>query len=188
MNTDWQVPNIYSISPDAARLSINALPAPVDSINVIPVGLKTEKDGWITFDASEINNFPANLHIYFSDSRTGICQDLMVKKDVRIHLKADLYEDRFSLIFSLKDLQYKPGTHENFYVYSFDGTLYVYLNLGPGEKGSLSVYNMIGQVVYRADLSINGFQEIKTNLNQGIYIIGLSSPKGTYSKKVFISN
>jgi hypothetical protein len=188
MNTDWQVPNIYSVSSDASKLSVNALPTLVDSINVIPVGLKTEKDGWISFHAREIKNFPANLYIYFSDSRSGMCQNLLLNKDVRINLKTGLYEDRFSLIFSLKDFQYKPGANENFYAYSFEGTLYVYMKLEPGEKGTLSLYNILGQPVYHSDLFINGFQQIKTDLKPGIYVISLSSPKGIYLKKVFISN
>jgi len=164
------------------------LPMLVDSLTVIPLGLKTGKDGWISFHARNIENFPANLYIYFSDSRTGICQNLILNKDVRMNLKAGLFEDRFSLIFSLKDLHYKPGANENFYAYSFEGTLYIYIRLDAGERGAMSVYNMLGQPVYQADLFVNGFQQIKTDMKPGIYIISLTSSKGIYSKKVFISN
>jgi len=75
-----------------------------------------------------------------------------------------------------------------FYAYSFEGTLYVYTRLEPGEKGTLSLYNILGQPVYHKDLFINGFQQIKTDLKPGIYVISLSSSKGIYLKKVFISN
>jgi hypothetical protein len=188
MNTDTQVPNLYSFSSDAFKLSINSLPAPVDSVSVIPLGLETEKDGWILFHALEFENFPSNLHVYFSDSRTGICQNLLLNKTVRMNLKAGHYDDRLSLIFSLKDLQYKPGSDENFYAYSFNRTLYIYIRLDAGEKGRLSVYNSLGQTVYNSDLFINGFQQISTDLNTGVYILSLTSSKGSYIRKVFITN
>jgi hypothetical protein len=188
MNTDLLVPSIYSVSSDASKLSINALPRLADTISIIPIGLKTERDGWISFHARDIENIPADLHVYFADSRTGICHNLLLNRDARINLDAGLYEGRFSLIFSLKDLQYKPGGNENFYAYSFAGILYVYMKLDPGEKGILSVYNMIGQPVYHSELYINGFQQIPTDLKTGIYVISLSSSKGNYQKKLFISN
>lgn len=187
LNTDWQVPNIYTITPDASKLSVNSVPPPVDTINVIPVGLKTDKDGWILFNLKDLNNFPDHLFLYFADSRTGICQDLRAKADVRLWLKAGTYDDRFSLIFSLKDLQYKP-VNENFFAYSFGETLYIYLRLDPGERSDLAVYNMLGQPVFRRELFINGFEQIPTDLKAGIYVIRLSSSKGFYSKKVFIGN
>jgi len=62
------------------------------------------------------------------------------------------------------------------------------MKLDPGEKGTLSVYNMIGLPVYQTDLYVNGFQQIKTDMKPGIYVISLSSSKGYYVKKVFISN
>jgi len=54
MNTNSDVPSLYSVSPDSAKLSIRALTYPVDSLTVLPLGLKTEKEGWITFNAKDI--------------------------------------------------------------------------------------------------------------------------------------
>ncbi len=103
-----------------------------------------------------------------------------------LNLDAGVYKNRFSLIFSLKDLQYNPRANENFYAYSFEETLYIFMRLDPGEKGSLLVYNMLGQPVYHSDLFINGFQQVPMDLQPGIYVISLSSSKGTYLTKVFI--
>jgi len=49
MNTNSDVPSLYSVSPDSAKLSIRALTYSCDSLTVLPLGLKTEKEGWITF-------------------------------------------------------------------------------------------------------------------------------------------
>ena len=105
-----------------------------------------------------------------------------------MNLKAGHYDDRLSLIFTLKDLQYKPGADENFYAYSFNRTLYLYIKLEAGEKGKLSVYNTVGQSVYNSELFTNGFQQIQTDLKTGLYVLSLTSSKGNYVKKVFITN
>jgi hypothetical protein len=169
-------------------MSIYSLPPLVDSINVVPVGLEIEKNGWISLRMRDTENIPTNLHVYFADSKTVMIQSLSQNNDVRIKLDAGLYKNRFSLIFSLKDLQYNPGTNLNFYAYGFEETLYIYMHFDPGEKGSLVVYNMLGQPVCHSDLLVNGFQQVPVDLKPGIYVICLSSSKGTYTKKVFINN
>jgi autotransporter-associated beta strand protein len=188
MNTDFQIPNLYSFSSDAFKLSIKALPSMVDSITVLPIGLETEKDGWVSFHVSDLENFPSNLRIYFSDNKTGICQNLDLDRTARINLKAGQYNDRLSLIFSLKDLQYNPSANENFYAYSFREILYIYCKLEPAEKGRLMIYNMMGQMVYSSYLFVNGYQQITTDLQTGLYVLSLTSSKGTYLRKVFLTN
>ena len=135
MNTDWLVPNLYAISPDKYNLSIYALPPLTDTINIIPLGLETEKAGSISFRATDIENFPSNLYVYFADSKTVALQNLLLNKDISLNLDAGDYRDRFSLIFSLKDLQYNPGSKEYFYAYSYKEMLYIYMRLDAGEKG-----------------------------------------------------
>src|SRR5690606_15105845 len=50
-NTDMNQPSLYSMSSDMKRLSIQAVKYYGDSINIIPLGLQTERDGKITFGA-----------------------------------------------------------------------------------------------------------------------------------------
>ena len=76
MNTDVLVPNLYAMTSDSNRLSISAIPFPVDSIKRIPLGINTAKDGWVTFKASAIEQMPTKRYIYLVDSVAGINQDL----------------------------------------------------------------------------------------------------------------
>ena len=82
MNTDTLVPNLYSITPDTKKLSINAVPFPTDSIDIIPLGLRTSKDGWITFEARDIEQIPAGIYISLVDAAGGINQDLKLNPQV----------------------------------------------------------------------------------------------------------
>jgi hypothetical protein len=47
---------------------------------------------------------------------------------------------------------------------------------------------MLGQPVCHSDLLVNGIQQVPLDLQPGIYVVCLSSSKGTYTKKVFINS
>ena len=188
MNTDLRVPNLYSVSSDLARLSINSMPTPGDSIRIVPLGLRTSQDSWVEIEAQDIARMPDNLYIYLSDAGAGIIQGLKQNPLYRVHLVSGNYEGRFSIIFSKTDPRYKPGPDEEFYVYSSGGRLYVYLNLSAGGNCNLMINNMLGQICYRQELSGNGYHEIDPNLSNGLYVVNLYSPDSKKSKKIYISN
>ena len=100
MNTDPRVPNLYVRTSDAVRLSVCAWPGMEDSTDVIPLGLKTERAGWITFSTAEIARIPAGQPIYFCDAKTGnATKNLQNEPEYRLHLAAGTYENRFFLAF-----------------------------------------------------------------------------------------
>ena len=59
MNTDLNVPNLYAVTPQTDLLSISALPLPADSITRVPLGIKTEKAGWVILSAANLDNIPS---------------------------------------------------------------------------------------------------------------------------------
>jgi len=186
MNTDPVIPNLFAVSADAEKLSIKALITPNDTTSAIPLGLVTKKDGWITFHAKEIKQMPVGIHVYLSDSKTGVNHDLRKDPLYRLYLASGDYENRFSIVFSLSELN--PGTvnKETFNVYSSGGKLFVNCILPTGEKANLVVSNMLGQMVYKQELSGNGNHQINTNCINGVYVVSLYSNKEVHSKKVFI--
>jgi hypothetical protein len=188
INTEVLVPSIYAFSDDGYRLSIDALPVPVESLTVVPLGFSTDKDGWFVFQASDIERMMPGTYIYFADSSRGICQEIRQNPVCRIYLKAGKYENNFALLFSTKDLRYQPPAGIYFHVYTSRGKVFAYLNLESGEKGNLAIFNMLGQKLLSKELSGNGYHEIDMNLNSGIYIIAFYSTQGVLSKKVYLSN
>jgi len=185
MNTDPEVPNLYALSSDAAQLSIKAISYVPDSIGILPLGLRTKKAGWITFNATSMERIPDGLHIYLSDAVTGIKKDLQQDPGYRLYLEAGEYEQRFYLIFSQKDTLYQPA-NAAFNAYGADGRLHVYLELAPGEKGDLVIRNMLGQVIWRKRIASSGHYESDTEFSSGIYLISFYSQKGLRSIKIFI--
>ena len=191
LNTDSIVPNLFAISKDAQKLSINALPTLTDSLTTIPLGLITKKDGWINFNAKDIKDIPAGIHIYLYDKKAGIHHDLQKDSLYRVFLPAADYENRFFLQFSSKE----PGTIANpaangdgFAVYSANAKLFVNAQLPAGEKGIVTVVNTAGQVMYRQEIAGNGYQPLHTSLASGIYIVHFSGASKEQSKKIFVGD
>ena len=190
MNTHTGIPNLYAIATDTERLSIYALPDTFDSVETVPLGLTTAQDGYISFKATDIENMPAGLYVYLSDTKTGIRQDLQNAPPYRLYLASGEYKNRFFLNFSTKEPAQggSSGTPSNglFNVYSAGGTLFVNGNLTPGEKGEVRVFDMRGQMVLRTEISGNNNQQLNSNFAPGIYLVNFSAPEGIQTKKVLI--
>ena len=188
MNTDARVPSLYAMTPDAKRVSISGMPFPTDSVTWVPLGLKIEIQGWVTFNASDIEQLPAGMHVYLVDAVTHITQDLNINPLYRLLLKAGVYENRFSLVFSLSERIPTPiaVVSETFTITHTTGILVINPNLPAGEKGILQMVNMMGQVLYRKEIFGNEAIELNSRLSSGVYVISMISGNKIYSKKIII--
>jgi hypothetical protein len=191
MNTDSVIPNLFAMSADAEKLSIKALSTPNDTLTAIPLGLVTKKDGWITFNAKDIKQMPAGMYVYLSDTKTGINHDLQKDPLYRLFLPTGDYENRFFLNFSTKDpavVTNNTNTNEAFGAYSSGGRLFVNGNLPDGEKGNLTVLNMLGQIICRQEITGNVYQAVNAVFITGVYIVHFSAATKNCSKKIFIGD
>ena len=66
--------------------SIHAFVYPQDTATSYPLGLKTEKDGWITFNAPQVQQIPAGLYIYLYDQKLKEYHDLKTGPAYRLYL------------------------------------------------------------------------------------------------------
>ena len=186
MNTDSYIPNIYTFSSDANRLSINALPDALETIDKIPVGLKIETDGWVKFNASKIVAIPDSLNIYFVDSELRTNHDLRKTPEFRINMKKGVYETRFFLAFTEKEFPFITDTDE-FGIYSYGESVFIYYNLDEGMKGEMTISNLQGQLVWKTELQHTGHFDIQPHLSAGIYVANFRSGNNVFSKKIFIN-
>lgn len=187
MNTDVKSPNLYALSKDARGLSIDAIPYP-DSVSVVPLGLKTEQDGWISFQVAQIENIPSDVQIYLSDKTAGINTDLLQSGGYRVNMNAGSNESRFGLIFSKRILPASQNGSAEFIVYPSGGKLMVSFTGTSGEKGDLVVYNMMGQEIFRRQLTGTDTHELDPIMRDGVYVVSFYSGQSVYSKKIIITN
>ena len=197
MNTDTLVPNLYSMTPDTRRLSINAVPFPTDSIDIIPLGLRTAKDGWITFDARDVERIPAGMYIYLLDAAGGINQDLKSNSQYRIFLNAGEYENRFSLAFSRtiitsvqKDIPTKFSLSQN-YPNPFNPCTTIKYSIPQTSFVSITVYNILGKEVSKLinEEKLSGSYEVQfdgNKLSSGVYFYRLQAGNFSETKKLML--
>lgn len=184
MNTDSLTPSLYAVSADAQKLSIKSLAA--DTVTVVPLGLVTKKDEWVNFTAADMLNIPSDIHVYLLDKATGNNQDLKRQPQYRLHLAHGVYENRFFLQFSKNELTTAPVANNTFKTYSAGGKLFVNAGLAAGEKASITVVNMLGQVVCRYDVTGNTFVALPPVFTEGVYVVNASG-SNNQSKKIVIT-
>ncbi|ALM47776.1 hypothetical protein AMR72_01990 [Flavobacterium psychrophilum] len=183
MNIDEFVPSIYTIAGDASKLVINAI-SKIDSTMVIPLGIKTERDGKVSFNLRDIENWPSNLNIYLRDAVTGVNTDLQKDAAYTVNLKMGIVENRFSLVCTPVN-----GTGDIYYAYgmAFNNT-YVKINLMSEQPGILVVRNLLGQVVSELQVQGNGDYKLEGLTSNIVYVVSFITPKGDHTLKIITTD
>jgi hypothetical protein len=185
MNSDLLVPNLYVNAPGATTQSICAWPYLKDSTDVIPLGLRTKQDGWITFTSPVMERMPFGWHIYLYDATTRGRYILDEKMKYRLHLDAGEYENRFFLMFSAT--QY-PDVEGIFNAYAKNGKLQLLIEGIGNEKCDVSIANMLGQVILRKHFDGKGRYEIDSPFSSGVYVVSFYVNNHVFSQKIYIGN
>jgi hypothetical protein len=189
MNTDYMVPNLYTVGSDGVKLSISALPVISDTLYKVPLGLKINRDGRIIFKISSLEGNLADMEIYISDIVAKIDQDLLSDKDYRLDLKTGQYENRFFLNFRNIGTGIPDFTagDDLFSVFCSHGILKLKINTLPAAEGTLLISNLTGQMPLIKKYYEPGYYELNPGLKNGVYIVSFLSGTKRCSKKVFIN-
>jgi hypothetical protein len=190
MNTDFMVPNLYTVGSDGAKLSINALPVISDTLCKVPLGLKINRDGDIIFKIDTLEGNLADMEITISDIGAMVEQDLRPDKDYRVSLTTGQYENRFFLNFRNSGTGITDFTEgsDQFSIYSSNGILKLEIYNLSGADGTLMICDLTGQTVSIKKFYEPGYYEFNPGLKNGIYIVSFLSGTSRSSKKVFIQN
>ncbi|TFH34994.1 MAG: T9SS type A sorting domain-containing protein, partial [Bacteroidia bacterium] len=191
LNTDFSIPNLYFMTTDSRRLSVNSVPAlEIGTITTIPVGLKLNVGGDLVFKLSEIGDDFTGMDIYLSDIFAGTDADLTGGKEYSLLLTPGEYHNRFflkigNLTTGIGDNQAGEGL---FSVYSSEGILKVIINIDPVTDGRLVIYNLTGNILFSAGIYNSGYHEFNPVLSGGIYIVRFSSKGLSGTKRLFINS
>jgi hypothetical protein len=187
MNTSTDYPNLYSFSTDNNRLSINSAPMLNDSMHIFKLGLQTKKFKQTQLEAIDLINLPNPYHIYLYDAKLNILQNLKVQKAYAFYSTQEIEDHRFSIIFSLKDIQYLAGRSNIFNAYNRQGQVYFLLNPLINEC-EITVTNMQGQTIHKQMVTGNKEVILNTNFASGLYCITASNRNVVFTKKIMIFN
>lgn len=185
-NTDPAVPNLYVMAGNQ-KLSIAAWPDDIDSSTTIPLGLTTEREGYISFTMPTLERMQAGRHFYLYDKEADLTHDLHGTTPYRLFLSKGVYEKRFFLVLQRGD-NTPSGDAAYYHAYTTGNNLYGQFDKVPGEKCVISVTSLSGQVLLRKDFTGNGRYLLGSQYSSGIYIVTFFANRQQVSKKVFISN
>jgi hypothetical protein len=191
LNTDLTVPNIYSITPENTRLSINALPFTDEADFIIPLGLKSNQDGFVSFTIKDAQGIFADMRLFLSDMVTGTMQDLLPDQQYEIFLLTGEYHNRFYInaYSSTTDIpEHKPVSDDIFIIYSSNGILKSQINKLSGSYGTLTISNLLGQTLFSSKVYETGYHEFDPIIKDGIFIATFTSGNIKSSRKLFIKN
>jgi hypothetical protein len=189
MNTDLKVPNLFSLSTDAYKLSVNGIPEiPVSGLRM-PLGLKANTAGNVIFRLKTASGSFAGLPVSLYDSVTGTVQSLDNQGEYIINLAAAEYLNRFFL-----DINYittdirEPSNLQGSFTVRVSGRIIItdIYNFG-GREAILSITNLTGQTYVQDKIFQPGRYEYSMPLNSGIYFIILSSAEGRSVQKLIIN-
>ncbi|RFS19489.1 hypothetical protein DVR12_22915 [Chitinophaga silvatica] len=186
-NTDNSVPTYYSWSADHQRLSVGAWPEFPDSNTVIPLGLQLERKGFVTFNTVTLQRMPADLHIYLKDAVTNQYTTLQENEKYRVYMEPGKYDQRFSLVFKKTDTDNAPA-ESDFRAYSVGRNLYGFIEKLPNKKCTITVSNLLGQVLWQRDYVESGAQLLGSQYASGLYVVVFYVDGKKITRKVFISN
>lgn len=185
MNTDDQLPNLYSMGGGLSKLVINALNK-MDTSTVIPLGIQTPRDGFVVFNLRALEDLPSDLTIFLTDALKGINQDLKRNPLYTVRLDKGSYENRFSLRFAA--LSKSPDSEGDIYkIYGSAGVLTLKIKLLQEQKGDLIIADLLGRVISRRAIAGNGDYELGHLISNTIYLVSFVTSKGTHTIKIQIS-
>lgn len=180
-------PQMYTLSNSLDKFSYNNIPTPVGE-KIIPLNIKVPLEGEYTINVV-LNNLVLEGNIYLEDLLTSQLIDLSEVTTYTFQASSQNSDNRFKLHFNGstgfdEDLNNPANT---VVVYSNNNQIYVKSLNDNSLSGTMTISNIVGQIVYQLELNNSNQQLINTNLNTGIYIVTLQMESGyAISEKVII--
>jgi hypothetical protein len=186
MNTDPKVVSFYAIAEDNRKYAIKALPEPTDTLTTIPLGITTLQQGIVNFSLINAEMQNPWMNLYLRDNRNRAIINLKNTSSYEVFLEKGVFDNRFSLLMSMNEIQTNAGSRDELVVWYNDGKVFVFLDMAEGERGEILVTDISGRIIHREIASGTGYFPINLNVANGIYVMTLRTANGIFSKKILI--
>jgi len=191
LNTDINVPSIFSITPVGTKLSINSMANPGGKTLLVPLGIITQIDGNIRFSVSALDPSLNSMKISLIDSVAGAKRELALNSEYSVDLNAGECTGRFYLKFEELTTSVSRTTEENpgiLETTTKGGVLRLKINRIEGTTGSLRIYDLDGRMLIGETVRETGYYYYPGLFSNGIYIIAYRTGSVTASRKVVMVN
>jgi hypothetical protein len=181
-----EAPQLYSFIEDKL-IRMNVMKE-IGSELVVPLGLVVGAETEYTIQAFDVETFDASLQIYLEDKFEGNMIDLKSQQDYTFTASPIDDPNRFALHFSQTVNSDIPVVAEAdaLTIYSYDNAVYIRNNSNTYEGGEVTIFNISGQQMGRADLYQTNLNKIEMDVEAGYYVVQVITGQQVYSQKVFI--
>ncbi|MCU0409656.1 MAG: T9SS type A sorting domain-containing protein [Bacteroidales bacterium] len=188
-NTDLKVPNLFSLTADGRQLSIDAVCPGEDSDFTVPLGLKTNRAGAVTFSAEDIDGSFRGRRVFLLDKVTGIEKELKNHEEYNIALDQGEYLNRFFLNVYASSTVIPDSDavqREEFNVYCSKGIIVADFLTEYTGQGFLVITNTLGSGMLSFKIPQAGHYEFPHNLKTGIYLVTWQAGSKQVTRKLLI--
>ncbi len=159
---------------------------------ILPLGIKINKEGFATIKIDALENIDSNTNIYLHDKELDIYHDLK-QSNYEVYLSTTgEYSDRFVITFSdasKNSLGTDDIENTNLEVY-FSNEKESFIIHNPDLKfvETVSVYNLLGQSIYEFSTKSheNHITHKTKSIAAGVYIVKMKTDNAILSKKILI--
>ncbi len=159
---------------------------------ILPLGVKINKEGFATIKIDALENIDSNTNIYLHDKELGIYHDLKQSNYEVYFSTTGEYSDRFVITFSdasKNSLGTDDIENTNLEVY-FSNEKESFIIHNPDLKfvETVSVYNLLGQSIYEFSTKSheNHITHKTKSIAAGVYIVKMKTDNAILSKKILI--
>ncbi|PLW93692.1 MAG: hypothetical protein C0591_14180, partial [Marinilabiliales bacterium] len=181
---------IYSLSSDNKKLTINTLPPVRNEVMSIPVHFKCGADSAYRLTFKNLSSLVADgIEIWLEDKTINT-------NWLHIGIQDSIYTfigspedniDRFIIHFlGPTGMNYEINGEDDFLkIYAANSNLYIFNDSGELIK-EVVVYNMMGSEILRTGNIRQSLYQLQINAITGYYIVKVLTDKNVYSEKVFL--
>ena len=166
------------------NLSVNVTPE-IDFDDVFDLGFKSGTEGIFTVEASQIENFNTFDNIFLEDLKSGTIVNLKENPVYSFTASPQDDSDRFLLKFSDVSSGIDVMAEDMINVYGYQNTIYVQF-LSDFESGDLTVYDLLGQEIFRQKINNAEYKTIPVSAETGYYIVAFKSGDQLVVRKVIL--
>jgi hypothetical protein len=177
-------PQLYSLSPNADKLTINALNHTNPTV-IVPVGLEYYKNGQLTFIASRLESFASTVTVFLEDRLLNKMIDLRKAPVYSFDHLTGTDALRFNLYFygvtSTPEIAPK-----DYSIWATKDQINIHIPELTDKKALVILYDLFGHQIFTEQLNLGSITRIPVQQFDGIGIVRVVSENKIYTKKVNI--
>lgn len=177
-----EAPSLYTVKNNQ-NYSISFYTNVTDN-PIIPLSFKAGSDA--NYTLTSCFNMSSFGSVKLQDLKTGFIRDFKINPDYSFSAETSDDAARFVLLFAGNIGINDNGNDNSFKIYTYNNTICILNNDKSITKGEVFIYNFLGQLVRREQLSSGTLTKLEMNAVPGYYLVNVVTADKTFSQKACI--